>query len=332
MYRKLLLALWLVILAALAVGVPAFAGGWAVITLDEWPGALTAGTELNIGFMVRQHGITPMADLDPAPTLTLRNPVSAEELVIEAKPQGEAGHYVARVRLPDSGEWQWSIQAFTMDQPMPPLQVSAAKTASAGEPANANTAAAANQTAGANNLLPWLAVGLGIATGACLTAALLAAFNRPARPRWALSLAAIGLLAGAAAGAVATGRLPSAPPVQAAGQQAAGQAAEQTTIEQTTAEQASVQPAATGQVELGRTLFVAKGCITCHRHAGASNSANIILGDYGPILTAYPASVEYLRLWLKDPQAVKPVDNEMPNLGLKETEIEALIAFLKMNK
>jgi cytochrome c1 len=35
-----------------------------------------------------------------------------------------------------------------------------------------------------------------------------------------------------------------------------------------------------------------------------------------------------VRVWLKDPPALKP-DTQMPNLGLSSEEIEALIAFLK---
>jgi hypothetical protein len=36
---------------------------------------------------------------------------------------------------------------------------------------------------------------------------------------------------------------------------------------------------------------------------------------------------DFLRSWLKDPRAVRP-NTQMPDLGLKQAEIEALIAFL----
>jgi cytochrome c1 len=52
-----------------------------------------------------------------------------------------------------------------------------------------------------------------------------------------------------------------------------------------------------------------------------------ILVEMGPNLTNYPTTAEYLRVWLKDPATLKPT-TQMPNLELKETEIEALIAFL----
>ncbi|MBL8103614.1 MAG: hypothetical protein JNM02_13855, partial [Anaerolineales bacterium] len=44
-------------LLALAFTIPAFAGGWAVITLDEFPSEVHASQPLEIGFMIRQHGI-----------------------------------------------------------------------------------------------------------------------------------------------------------------------------------------------------------------------------------------------------------------------------------
>lgn len=75
----------------------------------------------------------------------------------------------------------------------------------------------------------------------------------------------------------------------------------------------------------GRTLFVAKGCNTCHLHAEALNTWST---ESGPTLTDYQNSAQYLRGWLKDPQAIKP-DTEMPNLALNAQEIEALTAFLR---
>ena len=83
----------------------------------------------------------------------------------------------------------------------------------------------------------------------------------------------------------------------------------------------------------GRALFRAKGCLTCHRHdAVAQVSADAmtiaVWGDTGaPNLTNYQPDPDFLRSWLKDPAAVRP-GTRMPNLELKEGEIEALIAFL----
>lgn len=77
----------------------------------------------------------------------------------------------------------------------------------------------------------------------------------------------------------------------------------------------------------GATLFVAKGCVLCHPHSAFDRETMDIFWDDAPNLSNYQGTAEFLRLWLKDPRAVRS-DAEMPNLGLKETEIEALITFL----
>lgn len=77
----------------------------------------------------------------------------------------------------------------------------------------------------------------------------------------------------------------------------------------------------------GATLFVAKGCVLCHPHSAFDRETMDIFWGDAPNLSNYEGTAEFLRLWLKDPRAVR-TDAEMPNLGLKEAEIEALIAFL----
>ena len=81
----------------------------------------------------------------------------------------------------------------------------------------------------------------------------------------------------------------------------------------------------------GQALFMAKGCAQCHHHAAVAGSG--VFGDaYGsegaPDLTNRPLDTQFLRTWLKDPAALRPNTN-MPNLKLKEQEIEALIVFLQ---
>lgn len=84
------------------------------------------------------------------------------------------------------------------------------------------------------------------------------------------------------------------------------------------------------QIALGKALFSAKGCVMCHAHAGVQ----VQDGPFGfgeiepPNLSKKTYGDEYLRLWLKNPQAVKP-QTLMPQLQLKAGEIEALIAFLQ---
>ena len=73
---------------------------------------------------------------------------------------------------------------------------------------------------------------------------------------------------------------------------------------------------------LGRILFVAKGCSSCHRHEASP-------GGYseGPPLPNRTLTAEFLRQWLGDPKSLLPT-TRMPNLGLQPGEIEALTAFL----
>jgi cytochrome c2 len=82
------------------------------------------------------------------------------------------------------------------------------------------------------------------------------------------------------------------------------------------------------QAELGRQLFLAKGCITCHYNNRAADRNEYWTIEMGaPDLSNYSSSPEVLFVRLKDPAAAKS-DTKMPNLGLKKAEIEALIVFI----
>ena len=77
----------------------------------------------------------------------------------------------------------------------------------------------------------------------------------------------------------------------------------------------------------GAALFVAKGCSSCHQHEDFNDEAIDIFWGEAPDLSNYQGTAEFLRSWLKDPSAVR-AGAKMPNLYLRETEIEALITFL----
>ena len=80
-------------------------------------------------------------------------------------------------------------------------------------------------------------------------------------------------------------------------------------------------------VERGQRLYVSKGCITCHAHGavrGRSTSA-------GPTLTRKLYEPDRLRRVLTAPsreERFEPPNWQMPDLGLRDVEIEALMAFL----
>jgi cytochrome c2 len=83
------------------------------------------------------------------------------------------------------------------------------------------------------------------------------------------------------------------------------------------------------QVALGKALFSAKGCVMCHAHAAVKvQDGPFGFGEVAPNLSQKMYGAEYLRLWLHDPQAVKP-QTKMPKMPLNDREIEALIAFLQ---
>lgn len=145
---------------------------------------------------------------------------------------------------------------------------------------------------------PLLAGGLGLALAAGIIVLI-----GGRRARWALALVVVGLVAGSVGLASAATKPEAAAPA--------------VKTEQATA-------------ELGEKLFVAKGCIMCHSNNRIDRNLVEIQTDMGPALSNYTASAEYLRIWLKDPKAAKP-QTQMPDLGLSQVEIDALIAFLSSN-
>lgn len=294
MISKFRISLVLALLLTLAIAVPVYAGGWAVITLDELPTGVIAGELFTVGFTVLQHGITPMTDLDP--TILAVSP-DGEKFIVLAKPEGKPGHYAATLTFPTKGKWNWTIQAFTMEQKMPVLSVAAPSIASApgikAEPVKESSTSLLL-------IVRWLALGLGLI-------GLTLAFRR--KSRLAVALTALCLTVGI--GSFITG---SAVPAVEAGSESPVKVANVESL---------------SQVELGQQLFVAKGCITCHTNAKVSNSSDYWTIDFtgATNLTNFSASPEILRIRLKNPKDAKS-DTQMPNLGLSDAEIEALIAFI----
>ena len=292
MFNRFRISIALALLLSVVLAIPAFAGGWAVITLDEIPTGVVAGEPLTIGFTVLQHGKTPMEGLDPTITATSSN---SESFMVHAKPEGETGHYAATLTFPAEGNWTWSIRAFSMEQVMPELSVAAPIAA----PVSQQPVAAAAPIS-AVLIVRVLALVIGLA-------GLVVAYQR--KSRLAVGVTAVCLLVGLGSFVIGSG-VPESVEAQS---KSAVEAASAPSI---------------SQVELGRQLFLAKGCITCHYNSKAASESEYWTIDMGaPNLSKFSASPEALRLRLKDPTLVKS-DTQMPNLGLKETEIEALIAFI----
>lgn len=295
MLSKIRIALALTLMISLLIAVPAFAGGWAVITLDELPTEVVAGEPLTVGFMVLQHGKTPMTNLDPTVTARLS---ASEKLVVYAEPQGKPGHYVATLTFPKEGDWEWSIQAFTMDQRMPVLKVAAP----VAETVNPPVVKAEPVTASVSPLLivRVLAFAIGLV---CVV------WAYKQKSRLAVAVMVVAISVGLASFAIGS-------PVARVEAQT-----------QRESPKAVVEPAVS-QVEIGRQLFIAKGCITCHYNTRAASRSDYWTIDFGaPDLSNYSSAPEILFIRLKDPAAAKS-DTQMPQLDLKQAEIEALVAFI----
>jgi mono/diheme cytochrome c family protein len=85
------------------------------------------------------------------------------------------------------------------------------------------------------------------------------------------------------------------------------------------------------EVERGRRMFAAAGCVTCHTHRDVNIKGQ--LSDFGPDLSDKKFPPDYLAKFLANP-SIKPPTNgkSMPNLGLREKEIEPLIAFINSER
>jgi hypothetical protein len=104
---RLLRGSGLALLALLSLALPAAAGGWATATIDSGPIDPTAGTPVEIGFVLKQHGETPISW--EMATYTGTNVETGEQVSVEALPKGPVGHYVATVTFPSAGTWRSSL-------------------------------------------------------------------------------------------------------------------------------------------------------------------------------------------------------------------------------
>ena len=77
----------------------------------------------------------------------------------------------------------------------------------------------------------------------------------------------------------------------------------------------------------GKQLFRTKGCYGCHGTNGASCPSLVNFSEKFLIARKVPNTIENLRKWLKNPSSVK-YGTRMPNLGLSDQEIEALIVYI----
>lgn len=239
-----------------------------------------------------------MAGLSPTVEANLNK---EQQFVVHAEPEGETGHYTATLTFPEQGDWQWSIQAFTMDQKMPVLSVAAPVVAEANPPAV--TAEPVSPSISPMILTSAAILALGLA-------GVVISVRR--RSRLTMALTALCLVAGVALLFAGVGTATEVE-AQAKSEPEAVKVASESSL---------------SQVQYGRQLFIAKGCITCHVNTKAAGQSEYWTVEVGATnLSNFSASPEVLYIRLKDPSAAKS-NTQMPDLGLKKEEIEALIAFI----
>jgi hypothetical protein len=102
----------------------AHAGGWATVELGEMPSGLVAGEPWRVELIVKQHGVTPMADVKPSVRI---DDGAGTVRTFHARPTGKVGTYVAEVTFPSGGTWRTRLfDGFTDAVPhrLSPLTVS----------------------------------------------------------------------------------------------------------------------------------------------------------------------------------------------------------------
>jgi hypothetical protein len=176
-------------LLTLAFATPAFAGGWAVTTLDQLPPEFHAGQTYDIGYTIRQHGVTPVnveSALGSGGTTEIQilGPDGHVSLSFRGLQTGPTGHYVASVRFPTEGKWNWQVT----QGPFAPQQLSTVDVLAAGGAASAQPAAPAGAPAQASapNALLITALLLAVSGAALLLGSRTRGIRRPADPGLAM--------------------------------------------------------------------------------------------------------------------------------------------------
>lgn len=150
-------------LGALLAPSSAWAGGWAVSTVDPMTSPV-AGEATAIGFTIRQHGVRPV-NPEGRIGIGIASGSGAEELFV-ATPRGATGHYIARVRFPKPGSYRWKIhQAWFGPQDLGLVDVVGAGTVATHVSSGGDTRSSGSTYRGPLSLrvlLPVLGIGFGV--------------------------------------------------------------------------------------------------------------------------------------------------------------------------
>lgn len=100
---------WIAALPALlaATAFARFAGGWAVVSVQDLPDYAVAGQPLTLTYTVRQHGNNLLNDLHGSVAARSGN----ARVDVNAKSTGQPGTYAATLTLPNAGDWSVTIES-----------------------------------------------------------------------------------------------------------------------------------------------------------------------------------------------------------------------------
>jgi hypothetical protein len=85
-----------------------YAGGWAIITVNDFPDYGVAGKSVTVTFSVRQHGVTLTDGLKPV--AFVRTP-GQRSLKIDAQSTKRTGEYRFDLQFTEPGDWTISIDS-----------------------------------------------------------------------------------------------------------------------------------------------------------------------------------------------------------------------------
>lgn len=107
MIRRTCAVLLTLVLSLSAIS-SAVAGGWAVVTIDAPLANVDVGQNISVGFMVLQHGETPLDG--GAPVLTAIQAETGTTITATGVAEGKSGHYVATIAFSEPGRWKLHVE------------------------------------------------------------------------------------------------------------------------------------------------------------------------------------------------------------------------------
>ena len=96
------------VLLASLTAVSLVAGGWATISADPLPEQISVGAKIPLNFLVKQHGVTPLAGLKPTVLINQGSDAPTKFAASEGK---ATGWYTATLSFPKPGDWHITIES-----------------------------------------------------------------------------------------------------------------------------------------------------------------------------------------------------------------------------